>query len=147
MRSPGPAGCTQTLPSLQRPSPPCSARPGLPQTWRETSLWEQRSPVGKARVGGGRGCLLTLLPPTASSLPRRPLSSPTQQCSSFCETICTDSKARVTSALAPLGLWGKRGHSPTPGPHRDNIVLAEAQLVVVVPLEVQQGLGTAPVAA
>lgn len=34
--------------------------------------------------------------------------------------------------------------SPT---HRDDIILAEAQLIVIVPLKVQQGLGPAPVAA
>lgn len=41
----------------------------------------------------------------------------------------------------------RAGCAPCCPSHRDDIVLAEAQLVVVVALEVQQGLGAAPAVA
>lgn len=39
-------------------------------------------------------------------------------------------------------LWISKSH-PT---HRDDVILAEAQLIVIMSLEIQQGLGPAPVA-
>lgn len=55
--------------------------------------------------------------------------------------------------LQPQGQQEAGPRPPTPSSnlpqsptHRDDVILAEAQLVVIVPLKVQQGLGPAPLA-
>lgn len=64
-------------------APLCCVRRGSPQTWQETNLFERK----RAEICVKRRLRVEASTEADRHAPLRPLSSPIQQCSSFCEII------------------------------------------------------------